>query len=198
MTTTNANEYYSNIHQINSYNRPTIAVLTPSSEKIYGINLNERTIEAPDFLSVEQDHTAETVFFKVDRYFDNVDLSNTSCVIYYTNAKGDSYIYQVPYYDIYTLADDESGPKILFPWCIDGYATIKPGIIEFSIQFFALNDKKELTYCLNTQSAKSKILYGLKVELNDNYYNLTADFYQEILSKINDINLRQDIYWELV
>ena len=33
------------------------------------IDLNKRTIDVPECLSVEKDHRAETIYFKVDRYF---------------------------------------------------------------------------------------------------------------------------------
>ena len=75
---TTAAEYEKYLSQIYDVNPPTLAVLLPSSEPIYKIDLNKRTVETPDFLSVEKDHRAECLYFIVDRFFDNIDLSTTT------------------------------------------------------------------------------------------------------------------------
>ena len=75
-------------------------------EPIYDIDLNSRTIDAPEFLQfgdIGPDGT-KTIYFCVDRFFDNVDLSTMFCVIQYQNANSNiaqgGYIYPVPYFDI--------------------------------------------------------------------------------------------------
>ena len=60
----------------------------PSDEPVYEINLDTRTVEVPEFLSVLDDHNAEVVWFKVDRFFDDVDLFGATCWIEYRNAIG--------------------------------------------------------------------------------------------------------------
>ena len=121
---TTSQEYYNLLHQIQDENAPSIAVLLPGTENIYEIDLNKRTIESPEFLSVSRDHKAETIYFKCPRYFDNIDLTNLVCVVEYINANGDGRVYAVPYYDVdsFSLLDEENDiyePMILFPWCID-------------------------------------------------------------------------------
>ena len=78
---TSAQEYYSKLYQIQDENPPTLALLLPSDERIYEINLNARTIEAPEYLSVETDHYAEAIYFKMPRYFDGIDLTTKTAVI---------------------------------------------------------------------------------------------------------------------
>lgn len=58
---TTPQDYNSKLHLINNANKPSVAVLLPSDEKIYNINLSERKIEAPEYLSIEKDHYAETI-----------------------------------------------------------------------------------------------------------------------------------------
>jgi len=78
-----------------------IVELLPSSEdQIFDIDLETRTIEVPQFLSVRYDHNAEIIYFRCARYLDNMDLVNTVCVIEYVNADGKPGLYWVPYYDI--------------------------------------------------------------------------------------------------
>jgi hypothetical protein len=55
--------------------------LLPNQEKIYTIDLEQRTIETPEFLSIENDHASETVYFKAARHYDCIDLADTICVI---------------------------------------------------------------------------------------------------------------------
>ena len=62
-------------------------------EKCYKINLSTRTIDSPEFLSIEKDHNSEVKYFVIDRYFDHKDLSTVACIIQYANAKGDQTIY---------------------------------------------------------------------------------------------------------
>ena len=62
---TTPKEYYDLLYRIQDENKPSLAVLLPSNEKIYEIDMNSRKIEAPKYLSVELDHRAETIYFKV-------------------------------------------------------------------------------------------------------------------------------------
>jgi hypothetical protein len=77
-----AEEYFANLFKINgSFNPPSLAVILPRSENIYKIDLDSRTVEAPEYLSVLDDHNSETIYFIMDRFFDNMDMSTTTCVI---------------------------------------------------------------------------------------------------------------------
>ena len=158
---TTPRDYYNLYHRIQSENAPSLAVLLPTDEKIYNVDLNARTVEAPEYLSVEKDHRAETIYFKVNRFYDFFDLTQAVCVIQYINALGESRAYVVPYYDIDTFSEDD---MILFPWVIDGEATKAGGEIEYSIKFYKLTDTgKYYLYNLSTMPVKSKILYGMSV-----------------------------------
>jgi hypothetical protein len=52
MAVTPAQEYFTSLYAINDVNIPTIALLLPSTETIYEINLSERKIIAPKVLSI--------------------------------------------------------------------------------------------------------------------------------------------------
>lgn len=190
-------EYYDNLWRIQSENPPSIAVLLPDTETIYEIDLNKRTIQSPEYLSVQQDHNAETVFFKVDRFFDNVDLSTTVCVVQYINAAGTHRLYVVPYYDISTFGKEN---KIVFPWCIEGGATEVAGDVQYSIRFYKISENGDyLTYNLSTLPTKSKVLYGINIKIEDenDEYILTPSIIDEIHSRIDQIS-RYDIYWDIL
>lgn len=189
---TTAEQYNANLHLIYNVNPPTYATL-PTADNIYNIDINTREIDAPLFLAVEKDNVSETIYFIVDRYAEYMDLATTNCIITYTNAAGNTRIYPVPFYDIYSYASQK---KMILPWCLDMGVAEASGEVEFAIQFFkvgeVLNPKdntmeKVIQYSLNTLPAKSKILVGIKVRQMDEGYPLNATQYQALLDEINII-----------
>ena len=154
---TNPSDYEEMLWQLQS-NAPTeTAILLPKDEKIYDIDLNSRVIDVPQFLSVEKDHQAETIYFKFDRYFDLIDLASKCCVIRYTNALGNSYLYPVPYLDVTTFGNQD---KVIIPWCIQGPATEAAGVVRFVVTFYSIDINHKLDYCLNTLVARGEVLSG--------------------------------------
>lgn len=166
---TSAHEYLSRLQEIRNENLHTEVLQIPSDELIYAVDLNSRTIDTPVYLSTETDHTAETIFFIVDRYYETYDLSQATCIIEFINAKNEPGIYLVPIYDLETYAEDG---KMLIPWVIQGKATKAAGTIKYAIRFYHLNKVErpegtetgteyEYDYIINTQVAQSKILKGM-------------------------------------
>lgn len=171
---TSAQEYYENLYRIQDENPPTFALLLPSTERIYEVDLNSRTIEAPEYLSVETDHKAEAIYFKMPRYFDGVDLTTKTTVIQFENAAGEGHVYVVPFYDVETAdrlgIGAEEGVKqiILFPWLIDNRVAKQKGTVKFSLRIFELSEfdsNVNVVYSLSTLASESKILHG--IDLNE-------------------------------
>ena len=191
-----------------SYNPPNILIRVPAEEPIYKIDLNSRAVEAPKVLGVESDHEAELIYFMVDRYFDQMDLSQCICGIQFRNAQNEEYIYIVPVYDILSVPG-----KIIFAWNIQSPVTKYGGTVEFSFKFFKIDKTSgELLYELNTLVVKSKVLIGWASRngVNHKYNQFTVDqiltdIYDEngnivkgIWSKIQEIydaNKKFNIYW---
>ena len=188
-------EYLDKLWEIQHMGLLKKAVLVPHNENIMNIDLNTRKVQVPEFLSVSKDHQSETIYFKFDRYFDMVDLTNMVCVILYTNANGEEYVYPVPFYDVKTYAAER---KVLIPWCIQGPATAYAGNVTFSILFFKLNiDGKKMEYGLNTLPATGKILQGQDIDLNKiELSQITIDnTYLEIIQRIAELDKSMNIYW---
>lgn len=141
----NSEEYYDLLTHVKDNNPPFIAPLTPES-KIINIDLNTRLIEMPENIIVEDDHLSNTIYFEMDRFFDNFDLANSIGIVQYINAEGEGYLYPIPFYDIFTKKDEN---KIIFPWCVEGHATKAFGEIKFAIKFFEIENKK-IIYNINT------------------------------------------------
>lgn len=195
-------EYYNKLNLVLNENPPVYALL-PTAENVYNIDLNTRVVNAPEFLGISRDHKSETIYFIVDRYSDYVDLSTTCCTVTYTNAKKQSRVYNVPFYDIYTYAKEG---KMLVPWCLDATVTAAAGPVSFALQFYKVGEvinssgvsEKVLTYNLNTLPAISTVKEGMEIsQLNSNFL-LTASQAQILQDQIDKIEALQDVYWTIL
>lgn len=192
---TSAKEYLAHLQEIRNENLHKEVLHIPADEQVYAIDLNARTVDSPIYLSTETDHTAETVFFTVDRYFETHDLADSTCIIQYINAKGKSFVYVVPIYDLETYADEG---KILIPWVIQGNATAAAGAIKYAVRFYHLNtierddgdNEYEFDYIINTQVAQSKILKGM----GETFLNNALSPLEEVAT----VGEWEELYQELV
>lgn len=202
---TNMQEYYDLLYRIQDQNKPSLAVLIPSDETIYDVDLATRMINGPAFLGVEADHRSEVIYFKVDRYYDHMDLINTVCLIQYQNANKESGLYVVPFYDANTFIDED---KLLIPWCISGQVAAAAGKVKYSIRFYSIDSSKsELTYNLSTIETTTEIKESLVVDINldkegesDRVQRLldTKEYTvtEQIIARIDQINKQNDIFWQ--
>lgn len=189
-------DYLSHLYMIQSQNPPSL-VLFPESKRIYDIDLSQRKIESPEFLSVSKDHKSETIYFRIDRYHNYMDLSNTTCVIQYVTPDGAAHVYSVPFFDITT---EKENKKMLFPWCVDGAATKNKGIVSYSIRFYIIEEQEQeyyLVYNMSTQVAKSEVLHGMQVSELNKDFAISAEGYDYLLSLIQNIN-RDGVYWDIL
>ena len=191
---TTPQDYLSKLHLVETAEEAQIAVLLPSDEKTYAIDLNTREIETPEFLSVVKDHYGETIYFEVDRYYDHVDLANSTIIVQFENANKELHLYKVNIIDITTKPG-----KIIFPWCIDGAATAAAGSIKFSFCFYDVKKSPnvdadgnplpaEFEYCLNTKTAIGKILNGLDVDKNQEEYKGLASALEVELARLEALS----------
>lgn len=151
---TDANEFKQRLQAIQQ-NSTAVFKTLPSNEPRIIIDANSREISIPvefDFLAVKTDHKAETIYFEIDRYFDDEDLSKHTCVVQWVN-KSDEGISPCTELDI-----DTFDGKIVFGWEITNDCTRVDGPIEFSVRFYTFDDLGSFAYNFNTLPAESKIL----------------------------------------
>ena len=189
---TSYEEYQKELGRIKDGNPPSTALLIPSTEQIYEINLNSRKFESPEILSLTHDHHSETFYFKMDRFFDTMDLTNTCGVIQYKNAIGKERIYPIPFYDVSTFNSEN---KIVFPWRVGREATAAAGTVEFSFRFYTINQNTStFDFCLNTLTGKSKVLQTMDVS-NVEDYDYPAEVVEEIYARLSKIEQDYNLYW---
>ena len=204
---TSQKEYNELLYAINDPNNLTdepIYYRIPADEPIYKIDLEKREIEAPEFLSVLEDHNAEVIWFKVDRFYDDVDLYGTTCWIQYINALKEEYVAVT----IPKVIEDNDHSVLYIPWPINNAVAKAAGNINFSFQFYKMGEDKKLYFSLHTKPATSKILYGLHVDpakfiedgsvddsqINPQYSEFLR-MYQELTQAYSTLSKDYELYW---
>lgn len=198
--------YKSLLAQIkNAASEQSSDIIVPSNKQLYTVNLETREIEAPEVLSIQSEHYAETVYFLVDRYYDSMDLAQTNCVIQYVT-NGNSYVYAVPFCDITSYED-----KMIIPWSISTSATKDAGTVKFFIRFYLIDEASvigadgrsydpsgaEFSYSLSTLAATSKILKTLPQEdftKEDESFQVPERYF-ELINFVNNLVDNATQYW---
>lgn len=181
------------------HKRYPLYVRVPFSEDTFDINTETRTIKIPkDFstngVGVVGDHLAEFLWFKVDRFYDMVDLMYCDINITWRNtAVGSSNSFSSSNtYDSAPYAKYCDNEHVYFGWYITETASVSAGTIEFAIRFSKTakikeDDPQEKTvFSLYTQPAKITIKSGLvltSVPISDNKYDDIVR-YRPIFSEI--------------
>ena len=154
----------------NAQRFPQLVHLLPENDQIFDIDLDARTISIPQFLSVQYDHNAEIIYFRCPRYFENMDLASTICIIEYLNADGEAGLYWVPYYnvDVYEDNDESLTPLMLIPWAIQGLVTASSGTVTFTVRFYQLDAiRKNFIFNMSMQPAQGEVLHGIDLSDKD-------------------------------
>lgn len=146
--------------------------MLPVNEEYFQINANERRIKIPDNfklhgIGVQGDQIAETLYFRVNRYFDHMDLNNTNIYIQWTYLDEKGIVVNSGTCADW-VRDITSDPNyLIFGWVIKDDITENAGTIRFSIRFVQWDDKKEnIIYSLGTLEHQLVVNKALRVDLN--------------------------------
>lgn len=171
------------------------------SEKDYfHINANTRQITVPDAfkqngLGVAGDKIAETVYFKINRYFDATDLNTTKIyIVWKQNGNNQDGIATEWVRDIETFDD-----YLVFGWVLGGDMTSVSGQLDFSIRFVKTDPKTGVvTYSLNTQTAHALIHNTLDLPSDtpdDSLNNILASSFIDTTTKTDsEIDVFKFVY----
>ena len=137
--------------------------ILPIDEDHFEINANTRAISIPasfkkNGVAVQGDDLAEVLYFKIDRYFDYMDLNNCDIYIQWETPKdadGKTIKSVSPAY----IRDISSEPgKLIFGWALSDAITANSGNLKFSVRFFQWQNtddgKKVLAYSFSTLTAQ--------------------------------------------
>lgn len=177
--------------------------LYPAGHPYADINWNQRAINLPvdyDPFLIEGDHMAARVWFRCDKYFDAINLSDLTCIIEYVNPQGESRIAPI------LVIDDKTDPeKLYFSWEVNGEAAklpagVKKGELQFVIRFYTIDPvTKKFWFNMSTMPCSANVVKGLKpADDTDINYGYPANDVQNMydrLSTIENILENQSINW---
>ena len=190
---TEPSEFRQRLQEIQNSANVTFTNL-PSNEPRFIIDANSREINIPfefSFLGVIGDHKAETIYFEIDRYFDEVDLSKHTCVIQFVNKNPKTLECNEGLYPVTTMDVNSIDGKIIFGWNIMNDVTQIAGDIHFSIRFYSIDSNNKFTYNFNTLTANSIILDTLDVK-HTSIIEISPSELQVWNDKMNQMNLKAE------
>lgn len=178
-----------------------LADTVPIDAPTIKINWSARELILPSeyssFLGVQNDHQAETIYFEVDRYFENVDLSKMTCVVEYVNSEHQGRVYPVVDMDTTTSPD-----KLYFGWRLSRNATRLAGKLHFAIRFYSIDDTRETyVYNLSTLPCTANIyasMYKSESAEDDSESDLPIDNVHDLLDRITALEHRAVRWHDLI
>lgn len=162
MATILADGYWEQLKHIQNNQAREISKITTPPSGFFKIDLDERSITPPaeyrDFLAVAHEHMAETIYFEVARFFDDVDLTTTNIIIEYVNGDGDARIFPA------VLQDWTTNPgHIRFAWVLGNEATKTVGTLKFAVRFYSVDQQEKIfTYSLQTRPYEGPVIASLQ------------------------------------
>ena len=169
---TTLEEYFSWLRNLGNIDRKYTVL--PLDEEHFEINANTRAIAIPasfkkNGIAVQGDDLAEVLYFKIDRYFDYMDLNNCDIYIQWETPKGPDGQTVKSVSPAY-IRDIESEPgKLIFGWAISDAVTANSGNLKFSVRFFQWEDEDKaasgaeriLAYSFSTLTVTVPIQAGI-------------------------------------
>lgn len=167
---TSLDEYFSYIVQLNEISRRY--TILPLDEEVFTIDANTRTITVPpsfakNGIGVQGDEVAEIVYFKINRFFDAIDLDTKDIYIQWRSAAVDEKGNPIEGVSVPWVKDVESEPGfIIFGWPLSSKITQKAGNVQFAVRFYEFNeDTDTLMYSLSTLTQTAVIKPALDFDL---------------------------------
>lgn len=123
------------------------------------IDMESRQIMIPTSvknIGVESDDEVKRLWFKMERYYHDCDLSQFRVRINYLNANGDGDLYEP---DDVTVNDDDT---MIFSWLVGRYALVEKGTVTFSVCVIDIDHSGRVDREFNTTIAKLTVLEGLE------------------------------------
>lgn len=180
---TTLEEYFSWIRNLGTINKKYTVL--PLDEDHFEINANTRAINIPasfkkNGVAVQGDDLAEVLYFKIDRYFDYMDLDKCDIYIQWETPKAADGTTIKSASSAY-IRDIESEPgKLIFGWALSDAITANAGPLKFSVRFFQWADPKNvadggdkiLAYSFSTLTAQVLIQPSINFDPEKDKYEV--------------------------
>lgn len=168
----------SNDPEIRKYGRRY--TILPLDEEHFEIDTNTRIIKVPEAfrkngIAVQGDMAAETIYFRVPRYFDAIDLNNTEIFIQwqYINDQNQQPVKGMSHEWVRDIESQDD--YLIFGWTLVRNITERAGNLQFSVRFIMGESKTdangnklptEISYSLSTLTTSVLINPGLNYDID--------------------------------
>jgi hypothetical protein len=120
----------------------------------------------------------------IDRYYEAMDLNNTTIYIEWETPKGKNGGTKSISEHYLKIIDDENYPgKLIFGWAISEAITKASGVLKFAVRFIQRDENKKIAYSFNTLTAQVNILPSLGLDLENDSYEIDNNN-QRLLERI--------------
>lgn len=181
-------EYFQHLHEI-SLKDPSLIILPLDEEKFF-IDGNSRKITVPQAFTkngvgVQGDHYAEYIYFKIDRYFENIDFGSPSitAVVEFIDANQQKHFTKA-----WIKYTDEKSSKVTIGWPITQDVTSKAGSIKFSVRLFELEGnsyKRSFGTLIGQLVVNPSLDFAIsKAEIDNIQGNLNDDVEKQVLDRM--------------
>ena len=177
---TSLEQYFTRLGTLVSYaENPIKYLMLPLDEPCLEVNANTRTIDIPDNFkkygaSVQGDVIAETLFLRIDRFFDSMDFLETDAYIQWKLKDGTEGASKIPYID---YESEHSKGKLILVWPLTGAITAQEGPVQFSLRFLKRKGS-EVVYSWNTIPNSITIKPALKPNVDYATFDDAASLFQ--------------------
>lgn len=148
--------------------------MLPLDEDYFEIKADERKIYVPKIfekgIGVQGDMMAETIIFRINRFFDAVDLHTCDIWVQWERVKDPSakFVTQLNSDEAAKLVVlSEDGEFLLFGWSISQLVAEVAGQIKFSIRFIKESEDGQLQYSFSTTPATLTVNPGLDYDIHN-------------------------------
>lgn len=197
------NKWFDTLKSLQDTITEILNIPDPDGNRHYiDVDLSKREVKLPssyyaDFLDVQNDHLAAEIWFRMDRYFEDVDLSKTTCVIEYVNAAGEGRICPVLSIDTTTF-----NGQLGVCWQVGREATKQAGKIKFVLHFYNIvqnsNGDFVYSYSLSTRPCEATILKSLDKTVSlDKAYDYSAEIMNEIYGRLAAVEQKAVLWRDL-
>lgn len=181
---TSLEQYFTRLGDLVAHaDNPIKYLMLPLDEPCLEVNANTRTIDIPaDFkkygASVQGDVIAETLFLRIDRFFDSMDFLETDAYIQWKLKDGTEGASKIPYVD---YESEHNVGKLILVWPLTGAITAQSGTVQFSLRFLKKSGS-DIVYSWNTIPATITIQQALNPEVNYAEFDDAASLFELAIS----------------
>lgn len=189
-------EYFSHIKSLVEEKGNRKFTMLPLDEEVFEIDANKRLITIPpsfkaNGISVQGDHIAEIIYFKIDRFFDATDLNEMDIYIQWQTPDGPKGQKGSQGISREWVRDVESEPgKLIFGWPLSEEITERSGNVKFAVRFVKFGeteaDKNIVYYSFSTLTAEAQIKSALDFAIEDYDKKDILDYSDIILGRLVD------------